>query len=97
MVPSTNPELEQVRQKLLMEEAQRRAEAKRARWLGNPPAKCEVCSAPIDDEFVDGRLVLGPWANMCCICHHNQGVGLGTGKGQHYRMESNGVYYKVRG
>ena len=54
------------------------------KWLGNPPANCEVCHASITDTFIDGRTIHGPWANMCPTCHKEIGVGLGTGRGQKY-------------
>lgn len=37
---------------------------------------------------VDGKTVLGPWANMCTECHERYGVGLGTGRGQRLILEA---------
>lgn len=56
------------------------------RWTGKPPACCDLCKAPIANDFVDGRTIGGPWANMCLDCHAVNGAGLGLGKGQHYRL-----------
>jgi len=41
--------------------------------------KCDFCGAPAK---YDGRTGLGPWANMCEMCFHEYGTGLGLGKGQ---------------
>lgn len=30
----------------------------------------------------DGKTTRGPWANMCAPCFAENGIGLGTGKGQ---------------
>jgi hypothetical protein len=32
--------------------------------------------------MVDGKTVMGPWANMCEACFTEHGVGLGLGRGQ---------------
>jgi hypothetical protein len=41
---------------------------------------CQLCeNAP---ATIDGKTVMGPWANMCDACHAQYGVGLGLGKGQ---------------
>lgn len=56
-----------------------------ANWCGAPPCKCELCGAPLDTAFVDGRLRNGStWAIMCPTCHNNHGAGFGIGKGQQY-------------
>jgi hypothetical protein len=53
-------------------------------WRGTTPKKCDVCGAHLGASFVDGRIQQGPWAIMCLPCHYDQGVGLGTGRGQRY-------------
>jgi len=50
----------------------------------NPPAHCDLCTADLDTEFVDCKTVHGPWANLCTKCFHSNGIGLGTGLGQHW-------------
>ena len=62
------------------------------KWLGPVPTRCDVCCAQINDEFIDGRTVYGPWANMCCECHSQ----IGTGKGQKYERD-NESWVKVAG
>ena len=73
---------------------------KKKKWLGTPPKQCDVCGSKITMEFVDGKTTLGPWANLCMTCHEAVGVGLGTGRGQHYYLtvdEDNVQFQKVSG
>lgn len=65
-------------------------------WQGSEPKACDVCAGMIVEDFVDGRTRQGPWGILCPRCHRNQGVGLGTGKGQHYHRQD-GVWLKVGG
>ncbi len=66
------------------------------KWMGTPPAKCDICQTDIKDEFIDGKTVRGPWGNMCLSCHSIQGIGIGNGIGQHYK--SNGTdFIKIAG
>ena len=53
-------------------------------WLGSAIDKCDFCGERIVGDFVDGKTKHGSWAIMCASCHSIIGVGLGTGKGQHY-------------
>lgn len=66
-------------------------------WTGSPPSVCDVGHEPITDEFVDGKTVMGPWANMCPVCFQVYGVGLGLGKGQRYVKQPDGRFLKVDG
>ncbi len=66
------------------------------KWLGPVPTCCDVCCKQIDDVFIDGRTVYGPWANMCCECQSKIGVGLGTGNGQKYERNDD-TWVKVTG
>jgi hypothetical protein len=68
----------------------------KVRWLGTPPEKCDLCGTPITDEFVDGKTRMGPWGNMDIACHKRVGVGLGTGKGQRFKLQD-GQFVKVEG
>lgn len=71
---------------------------KTKKWWGIPPEKCELCGIPFGDltgqdlseqnYFIDGSTVMGPWAIMCEDCHETRGNGLGTGKGQKYRVDT---------
>ena len=70
---------------------------KKKYWLGPLPIICDVCHSQVGEEFVDGRTVYGPWANMCHDCFKQIGVGLGTGKGQHYKKDETGKYLKIEG
>jgi len=54
------------------------------KWMSPKPEKCDICKEPIEDQFVDGATVMGPWAIMCSGCHFQYGRGTGTGKGQVY-------------
>ncbi len=44
---------------------------------------CDLCGVECD-KWVDGKTIMGPWANMCLPCHKRMGFGLGIGKGQKY-------------
>lgn len=67
-------------------------------YLGIPPAKCDICDVPTPDEFYDAALKAGPWANTCTGCFNAYGIGLGTGRGQHW-LKSKGTdqFVKVEG
>jgi len=56
---------------------------------------CDICHCEIKTEYVDGKTFMGPWANMCLTCWHNNGVGLGLGKGQRYKLKD-GKWFKVK-
>ena len=66
-------------------------------WGGTKPDECQLCHAPIDKVFIDGRMAGGPWALMCPTCHSAQGVGLGTGRGQRYILMADGRFHKTAG
>lgn len=59
------------------------------------PKYCDLCRSEILAGYVDGRTTMGPWANMCVSCHRTNGVGLGTGKGQCYRLQPSGKWAKM--
>ena len=46
--------------------------------------KCDLCNSTGLFVLIDGKTRMGPWANMCQLCHDLYGVGLGTGYGQLY-------------
>ena len=55
------------------------------KWLGSKITNCNLCTEPIDDYFVDGRLARrSSWAIMCKDCSIRYGAGLGVGLGQAY-------------
>lgn len=49
---------------------------------------CDICGALLATVRIDGRTRFGPWADMCVGCHARVGVGLGTGKGQKFDVET---------
>ena len=66
-------------------------------WYGIIPEKCDLCHKPINDTFIDGGTKMGPWANMCSVCHIRAGRGLGIGKGQKYQKQSDSSWLKIEG
>lgn len=58
------------------------------KWIGTKPTHCDVCHRELRKEFIDGKTTMGPWAIMCSRCHKSHGVGLGTGRGQKYSLET---------
>ena len=62
-------------------------ENKMKKWLGPKPQKCDLCRGKfVDNHFIDGATIYGPWALMCTTCHSHFGHGLGTGRGQLYNL-----------
>lgn len=62
------------------------------------PATCNICNEPIEDVFIDGKTVYGPWADMCEDDFKKYGTGLGTGQGQRYeRVDESDTFQKVEG
>ena len=56
--------------------------------IGEPPENCDICSRPLKNWAVNGKVrVGGGWCWMCLQCHRNFGVGTGVGKGQIYQKE----------
>jgi len=53
-------------------------------WMGSVPTHCDICKGKITQQFIDGATRFGQWAIMCPMCHRDQAIGLGTGKGQRY-------------
>jgi len=45
--------------------------------------KCDICGKE-PEQIIDGKTVMGGWANLCPDCHREYGCGLGVGKGQKY-------------
>lgn len=56
-------------------------------WIGDKPEKCDICSQPIGNAFVDGKVINSGWAIMCEQCFLTHGIGLGTGVGQLYEKK----------
>jgi hypothetical protein len=54
--------------------------------------------SPINEEFIDGKTRMGPWANMSPESWKRFGLGrLGLGLGQRYRKQSDGKWLKIEG
>ena len=50
------------------------------------PVKCDLCDKWDLEEFVDGQCRHGGWANMCMDCFKKNGIRLGVGLGQRYKL-----------
>lgn len=60
--------------------------------LNKPQSEhCDICRFPIENIYIDGRTKMGPWANMCYKCYKQHGVGLGTGSGQQWELQTTGI------
>jgi hypothetical protein len=62
----------------------------------NAPSYCSHCSSEFDDTMFDAKTVFGYWGNLCRPCFEEFGVGLGTGRGQEYKLNE-GKWVKVNG
>jgi len=51
----------------------------------------------ITDTFIDGATLIGPWAIMTPESFSTYGRGLGTGRGQKYKKQSDGKWLKIEG
>jgi hypothetical protein len=49
---------------------------------------CDICKDA--KAYADGKMTIGPWANMCKECFAVLGIGLGMGKGQELLTEPRG-------
>lgn len=58
------------------------------KWMGTKPTTCDICHEHLENLFVDGRTKFGPWGMLCIQCHADKGFGLGLGKGQLYRYNT---------
>ncbi len=58
----------------------------RTRWIGTIPTVYQITDTKITNEFIDGRTLNGAWAIMHPDAHKKYGCGLGTGRGQKYRL-----------
>jgi hypothetical protein len=66
------------------------------KWTGGNP-ECAFCRTRVIG-FIDGKTRRGYWALMCPQCFLQEGVGVGTGRGQAYLLNMvTGEYEKVMG
>ena len=53
---------------------------------------CDMCKQPPPaPAYADGKMLVGPWANMCKDCFEVLGIGLGLGMGQELLLEPPGI------
>ena len=72
-------------------------EAPKKYWCGEIGPEDDF-GAPIVDEFIDGKIANGQWANMAPSSWRMYGLGkLGTGWGQRYEKQEDGRWLKVEG
>ena len=68
-------------------------------WRGDLPDTCQLCRRAFGlghaDTFIDGATRLGPWGYMCAVCHASQGLGLGIGLGQAFRLQPDGRWAQM--
>ena len=70
---------------------------RKKKWCSSIPECCNICSTPVTDRFIDGRIrTHGSWAIMCTTCHAQYGVGLGLGCGQLYVKDTDGTFVKEK-
>jgi hypothetical protein len=67
-------------------------------WVGPAPKECDICEEPLVRVFYDIATLAGPWACLCtgCVGVYSRGT-LGTGLGQKYELQANGVWLKTGG
>lgn len=112
LIPAPNPtatesEREQIKRGFLKPgqtlASGEKVEPRRGEWIGT--AKCDLAGTrlaarecnPNPNEFIDGAMKIGQWANMCPACFGKNGRGLGKGVGQRYKKATDGKFYKVEG
>lgn len=65
-------------------------------WTGTVGQRDDF-GADIEDTFIDGATVMGPWAIMTPSSHAVNGCGIGTGRGQRYERQEDGRWKKTAG
>ena len=68
-------------------------------WM-SPLGDVDDFGVPYEDEMIDGKTHMGPWANMTPISwnHYTGTKGrLGLGLGQRYKKQADGKWLKVEG
>ena len=70
---------------------------KQVYWL-SPLGDIDDFGDRYEDEMIDGKTNMGPWANMTAQSWATHGIGrLGQGYGQRYNKQSDGRWLKVEG
>lgn len=70
-------------------------QAEQTVWRG--AARCDMCKKVITRNLYDAATRHGPWATMCASCFSFHGLGVGTGRGQHYKQQPDGLFVKIAG
>lgn len=60
------------------------------------PTHCDLCRRPLQSVMYDAA-IRGQWGCVCPRCFAVYGGRLGTGLGQKYRRNTEGVFVKVEG
>lgn len=63
----------------------------------NPPGACNLCGKNFNGVMFDARMQTGSWGNFCQRCFDELCIGLGTGRGQKYEMDEQGIFIKIEG
>jgi len=66
-----------------------------SQWYG--AHKCDLCAKKNLTELYDAKTRFGFWATLCPECFTANGLGIGPGRGQHYKRGVDGHLYKVAG
>ena len=66
-------------------------------WCGEVERCCQVCENPYNGVMYDASLQGMGWANVCTLCFHSYGNGLGTGRAQRYEKQSDNRWLKTGG
>lgn len=66
-------------------------------WVGDVGEKDDF-GVDIVEDFIDGKMIEGPWAIMTPQSWKQHGIGIfGTGCGQMYHKTPDGKWMKVKG
>lgn len=65
--------------------------------FGPTPKRCDICKGPFESVMYDAKTIPGPWGNLCQGCFITHGLGLGTGLGQRYELQTDGSFIKTEG
>jgi hypothetical protein len=71
--------------------------SKQVYWL-SPLGDRDDFGQKYKNTMIDGKTIMGPWANMTLESFRKYGTGrLGTGFGQRYAKQEDGRWLKVEG
>lgn len=61
------------------------------------PSRCNLCNAKLDSFYVQGMTRHGLAKTMCVTCHREHGIGLGSGHGVIYSVNTDGTFARMWG